>query len=100
MPFAESPETVYRGVRVRLPDGTTRESLSDLAREIGCKPQAFYRHIVDHAGGCAILGSLPNPRRCGSNHARSKARVADAAKAFPLIPIEAPVLLLERSDVP
>ncbi|HMQ32376.1 MAG TPA: hypothetical protein PKD53_16710 [Chloroflexaceae bacterium] len=72
MPFAESPATVYRGVRVRLPDGTTRESLSDLAREIGCRPQALRRYIVEHAGGCAVLGGLPDPRRCGPHSPRSK----------------------------
>ena len=93
MPFAERPQTLYRGVRVRLPDGTTRESLSILAREIGCKPQALRRHIVDHAEGCAILGSLPDPRRCGLAHARSRERESYAA-AFPAIPAEAPVLFV------
>lgn len=98
MPFAESPATTYRGIRVRLPDGTTRESLSILAREIGCRPQALRRHIVDHAGGCAILGSLPDPRRCGPRHPRSKERASYAA-AFPAILVEAPVLSIGDLDL-
>lgn len=92
MAYAETPATVYRGIRVRLPDGTTRESLSELARELGCKPQALRRYIVDHAGGYAVLDGLPNPRRCGPGSPRSKEREAYAA-AFPLILEEPPVIL-------
>lgn len=65
MPFSSQSTTGKRGIRVRLPDGTTRESLSELARELGCKPQAFYRHIASQGGGEVVLGSLPNPHRSG-----------------------------------
>lgn len=87
MPFAPSPATVYRGIRVRLPDGTTRESLSCLARELGCRPQALRRYIVDHADGCAVLGGLPDPRRCGPKSPRSKEYAMPASDLLPVVTI-------------
>ena len=53
------------GVPCKLPDGTTRASISELAREIGCTPAALRYHVIDHRGGYAWLGSLPDPTNVG-----------------------------------
>lgn len=61
------PTRRKRGVPVRLPDGSTRDSFTQLARELDCQPSALYHHVIAHAGGYAVLGSLPDPARCGVN---------------------------------
>lgn len=66
------PTRKKRGVLVRLPDGSTKDSLAEAARDLGCLPGALNRHIIAHTGGHAVLGSLPDPTRCGANSPRYK----------------------------
>jgi len=65
MPFSRTPSRAKRGVLVKMPDGTTRNSIAEVARELGCSQPALYHHITDHADGHAILTSLPAPTRIG-----------------------------------
>ena len=72
MPYAKQPRRVKHGVPVRLPDGSTRISLSALARELGCAPEAIRKHISSYGGGYAVLGSLPDPRNVGKRGGRQR----------------------------
>lgn len=76
MAFTRAPKRKKRGILVRLPDGSTKDSLAELARVLGCRPDALRRHIIDHTGGCAVFGSLPDPARCGANSPRYKGETA------------------------
>ena len=40
------PSRKKRGVPVRLPDGSTKDSLCEAARDLGCQPGALYHVSV------------------------------------------------------
>jgi hypothetical protein len=57
------PRGDAHGIRVVLPDGTTRRSLSALARECGCLPQALYRYATQRTADTIWLSALPTKGR-------------------------------------
>ena len=73
MPFTRNPQVTRRGTPVLLPDGTTRISLSALAREIGCHVHTLrVYHVAGYRDGHTVLGSLPDPRNVGKRGGRRK----------------------------
>jgi hypothetical protein len=53
------PRAGAHGIRVILPDGTTRRSLSALARECGCTSVALYRYATQRTADTIWLSALP-----------------------------------------